>query len=63
MKDNILLVIALITCVVIIFCTPKEEGRWYDCRISEISPDYPQEVKEQCRKLRIEQIKPVGTTV
>ena len=23
----------------------------YDCRLSEISVDYPQEVKEQCRKL------------
>lgn len=23
----------------------------YDCRISEISPDVPIEVKEQCRKL------------
>lgn len=24
----------------------------YDCSISEISPDYPLEVKEECRKLR-----------
>jgi hypothetical protein len=24
----------------------------YDCSISEISPDYPIEVKEGCRKLR-----------
>lgn len=24
----------------------------YDCSIAEISPDYPIEVKEQCRKLR-----------
>ena len=24
----------------------------YDCRLSEISPDFPTEVKEQCRKLR-----------
>ena len=24
----------------------------YDCSISEISPDFPPEVKEQCRKLR-----------
>jgi hypothetical protein len=23
----------------------------YDCRIAEISVDYPQQVKEQCRKL------------
>ncbi len=24
----------------------------YDCSISEISPDFPPQVKEQCRKLR-----------
>jgi hypothetical protein len=28
----------------------------YDCSISEISPDYPIPVKEQCRKLRAENI-------
>jgi hypothetical protein len=26
----------------------------YDCRMSEISPDFPIEVKEECRKLRLE---------
>ena len=29
---------------------PKEAV--YDCRIAEISPDIPVDVKEQCRKLR-----------
>jgi hypothetical protein len=29
----------------------------YDCSIAEISPDYPIEVREQCRKLRAENIK------
>jgi hypothetical protein len=24
----------------------------YDCRLSEISPDFPTEVKKQCRELR-----------
>ena len=28
----------------------------YDCRIAEISVDYPQQVKEQCRKLLMPQI-------
>jgi hypothetical protein len=23
----------------------------YDCRIAEISPDFPQQVREDCRKL------------
>jgi hypothetical protein len=26
----------------------------YDCRMSEISPDFPIEVKDECRKLRLE---------
>ena len=26
----------------------------YDCTISEISPDFPIEVKEECRRLRRE---------
>lgn len=29
----------------------------YDCSIAEISPDYPTEVKEGCRKLRAENFK------
>jgi hypothetical protein len=28
----------------------------YDCSIAEISPDYPIEVKEGCRRLRAENI-------
>lgn len=24
----------------------------YDCRLAEISPDYPTAVKEQCRRLK-----------
>lgn len=27
----------------------------YDCRVAEISPDYPVAVKEKCRKLRSKQ--------
>lgn len=29
----------------------------YDCRIAEISPDFPIEAREQCRKLRSEKLK------
>ena len=31
----------------------------YDCSIAEISPDYPVAVKEQCRKLRIDNKKEI----
>jgi hypothetical protein len=29
----------------------------YNCRLAEISPDYPVQVKEGCRKLMMEQFK------
>lgn len=38
----------------ITFMPKKGDVIAYDCSISEISPDYPIEVKEQCRKLRAE---------
>lgn len=33
----------------------QPDGHVYDCRIAEISPDIPLEVKEECRRLRIVQ--------
>ena len=29
----------------------------YDCRLAEISVDYPQQVKEKCRKLLMPEVK------
>ena len=29
----------------------------YDCSLAEISPDYPQEVKAECRRLRMEEFR------
>jgi hypothetical protein len=39
------------------FYLPMPRERVYNCSIAEISPDYPIEVKEGCRKLRMEKIK------
>jgi hypothetical protein len=36
---------------------PRRDVKKYDCSISEISPDYPVEVKEACRKMRAERKK------
>jgi hypothetical protein len=33
---------------------PMPEVRIYDCNLSEFHPDYPPEVKEECRKKRME---------
>ena len=32
-----------------------ERVRVYNCDMSEINPDFPIEVKEECRKLRLEE--------
>ena len=31
----------------------------YDCRLAEISPDFPPEARNECRKLR--SVKPIST--
>jgi hypothetical protein len=33
-----------------------QKGRYYDCSISEISPDYTTEVRQECRKVQSEKI-------
>jgi hypothetical protein len=50
--------VAFLIAVPIIFLSLPKKGDVirYDCSISEISPDFPLEVKEQCRKLRAENI-------
>jgi hypothetical protein len=35
----------------------KASGRVYNCSLAEISPDFPPEVKNECRKLRSEAYK------
>jgi len=50
--------IAFVIAIPIIFLSLPKKGDVivYNCSISEISPDFPLEVKEQCRKLRAENI-------
>ena len=42
--------------LILTFSPRKGDVITYDCSIAEISPDYPIEVKEQCRKLRAEKL-------
>lgn len=52
-----LVIIMIISATVAFLYENKPKGRYYDCSISEISPDFPVEVKEECRKLRSEAYK------
>jgi hypothetical protein len=51
----VLAFVALISVVYYNYTHPRIVVR-YDCSIAEISPDYPIQVKEGCRKLRAENI-------
>jgi cytochrome c oxidase assembly factor CtaG len=43
--------IGLLFLFAIVYFSPKPYEIQYDCKLAEISPDYPQSVKEQCRKM------------
>lgn len=55
-------IIIAVVCLSASFCfsyfmLPRHGVKAYDCSIAEISPDYPVDVKNACRKLRADQIK------
>lgn len=55
MKDIILLIIALLAVAgAFIMFDSGERTIIYDCTWSEISPDIPPKVKEECRNRRLE---------
>jgi|LauGreDrversion4_2_1035121.scaffolds.fasta_scaffold36292_2 hypothetical protein len=56
MRDRIIIILALVFSICILFFSDfgGSGTRVYDCSISEISPDFPIEVKEECRRLRKE---------
>ena len=58
MKDKIIIGILLLVCIVILANADwNNQTVVYDCNIAEISPDYPKEVKNECRRLRIEEFR------
>jgi len=58
MKKDIIIAIVLFAIAVGIMVFSdigKHRVRVYDCGLSEISPDYPTEVRDECRKLHLEE--------
>jgi hypothetical protein len=53
-KDKIITAILIVIVIIIMLYTDFSGHRVvvYDCSISEISPDFPISVKEECRRLR-----------
>jgi hypothetical protein len=52
MKNSIIVIIGLsLVAIMAVFSDFYPEGKVYDCTLAEISPDYPIEVKQECRRL------------
>jgi hypothetical protein len=49
-------ILACLCLIAAIILAPKHGTRVYDCSIAEISPDYPVEVKNECRRIRAKYI-------
>lgn len=50
-------VLILVAAIISIATNDLPRGQWYDCNLAEISPDYPPQVKQECRRIRYEQWK------
>ena len=56
MKNIVFALIAVITALAMawfLWLISPEQGRYYDCSLAEFHPDYPKEVREECRRIRI----------
>lgn len=54
-REALLASIFLVGAFYLLMSNDIQQGvKKYDCTISEISPDYPVQVKEACRRLRAE---------
>lgn len=47
----LVLVLILIATVAYMFYYSADTEVWYDCSLAEISPDYPQAVRDECREM------------
>ena len=56
-RDLLLGIVLFVVLVVLLKGTDMHGVKKYDCSLAEISPDYPVEVKEGCRRIRLEKIK------
>jgi hypothetical protein len=52
MKDSVIVIIGIsLVAATAVLSDFYPEGKVYDCTLAEISPDYPIEVKQECRRL------------
>ena len=57
-KETLAVVLLLLVLPIVWMVLPRQHGvKVYDCSIAEISPDYPVDVKNECRRIRADKIK------
>ena len=52
----VILILLIVVFILFIIGLPRNSEVVYNCSLAEISPDFPLEVKEGCRKLRMDKI-------
>lgn len=59
MKNWLFAVLAILVAIalswLIWLITPQEHYRVYDCSLAEFHPDYPPQVREECRRIQRDQ--------
>jgi hypothetical protein len=63
MKDIILAIVLLLVAIGCFIGMEPAKEHYYDCSLAEFHPDYPKEVREQCRALRQQPKKSIGITI
>lgn len=61
MKYALGAILATVIWILLLFLIPFPEGRIYDCGMAEWHPDIPPNVKEECRKMRMQNKKDIVT--
>lgn len=57
LKDLLVIFLLLLLIIILVISDFGTQGKVYDCSMADIHPDYPSEVREECRRLRYENYK------
>lgn len=58
MRNVAFIVIAILLAVFVaveVYCNYSPEGKWVDCRLMNVSPDFTPEMRQACREFYREQ--------
>lgn len=53
---TLVVIATILAFIIVINSLPANRTVVYDCRLAEISPDFPPEVRNECRRIRAKNI-------